>query len=327
MGYENGTEKGYAYNVTVRVPWASPFFIGTDPPPSIVITAPAFEEYPQFVITAEKEGYNSAEVEIVVIKGVLSVVTDKGVVNEKESFQVTVTDQNEDEIEGSLVYLDVEGEEVGSGTTDSNGVVYLAAPDVEDDSDISIIAFKNGYEAGSRTIRVENVVQEGFFDEFIPILVPILILISVMVFVRFRKKISRSTPEIVVNGSSRNKKFFGEKRKKTSDLETIHDQIDAELDPKLLEKGPRVEEIRIPKQEQQTGDIADEVPTESAVASSPKEGYEWFKGTKDTKHVIDELTEKKDLKKADRWFEGVPDLKTKVDDTVKKKQKKNEKPK
>ena len=254
-------------------------------------------------------------------------MTDKGVVNEKESFQVTVTDQNEDEIEGSLVYLDVEGEEVGSGTTDSNGVVYLAAPDVEDDSDISIIAFKNGYEAGSRTIRVENVVQEGFFDEFIPILVPILILISVMVFVRFRKKISRSTPEIVVNGSSRNKKFFGEKRKKTSDLETIHDQIDAELDPKLLEKGPRVEEIRIPKQEQQTGDIADEVPTESAVASSPKEGYEWFKGTKDTKHVIDELTEKKDLKKADRWFEGVPDLKTKVDDTVKKKQKKNEKPK
>ena len=326
VGYENQTERGIAHNVTVRVPWADPYFIGIDPP-SVVITAPLFEDYHQFVITAEKEGYIPAEKEVVIIKGVLSITTDKGIVEEEESFQVTVTDQNENAIEGSLVYLDVDGVDFGSETTNTNGIAYLEAPIVEDNIDVSVIAFKDGYEAASSSVRVENIQQQSFLDEFIPILIPVSILIFAMVFVRYRKQLSHATPDSSADVPRQRRGLFKQKKKKSHDMEMIHSEIDEKLDLSKLEKGPRVEEIRIPKKEKgiTSDQPMDEGQPEVKIGAHKKEEYEWFKGTDHMKHKIDELTDEADIKKADRWFEGVPDLESKVDETLKKKQKEKKK--
>ncbi|MCK4416400.1 MAG: hypothetical protein KAU84_04530, partial [Thermoplasmatales archaeon] len=91
---------GYVYNVTVGVPWADPF-ITSEELPWITIETPDFGEYPEFVITALKDGYVPAEQEIKVLKGELSITTDRGTIKEKESFSVTVWDQNNNRVEGS----------------------------------------------------------------------------------------------------------------------------------------------------------------------------------------------------------------------------------
>ena len=62
------------WDVTIQVPWADP--VVTSPAtPSFLITAPGFEAYPQFIITAMKTGYTS--VEVIVIKEEAEEVLDE----------------------------------------------------------------------------------------------------------------------------------------------------------------------------------------------------------------------------------------------------------
>lgn len=314
IGSKNQT--GFVYNATISVPWAE--FITSEEMPWINIESPNFEDYNQFVITASKEGFQPAEIEIAVIKGMLIVTTDKGIVEEKESFQITVTDQNENAVEDSIVYLDVEGYEADSDSTNTNGVAYLEAPDVDEKTDIAIIAFKEGYEVGSKTIRVEGA-KIAFIDDIAPVLGAVIVLIFSLVFVRFRKKISRPVPDVSTNIPRDKKKMIVDEsklKKVSKSKKTVKEISD-------LDKGPRVEEIRIP--EQDTLKEPKRLSEESQIFAIKKSEYEWFQGTDYMRYKIDKLTKEMDKVKADKWFEGVQDIQSKVDETLKKKQKKKNK--
>jgi hypothetical protein len=323
IGFENETgEKGIAYNVTVTVPWDSPYFIGTNPP-EITITAPSYEGHPEFIITAEKEGFQSAEKEFIIIKGSLSVTTDKGIVEEDESFQVVVTDQNEISIHDAIVYLDISGQDVDSDTTNIEGIVYLSAPAVDENMDVTITAFKEGFEAGIKSIRVENV-QASFLDNVTPIFAAIGILIIAMVFVRFRKK--RTKPQITPEDEVTEEiDHFLQSRHEKKDLkpETLPKKppVEPQIQITTDDRGPYVEEIKIPQRDEPE----EPQPPQDSMKEEIKHlgEYEWVKGTRDIKKRIDELTNERDTKKADRWFAGEEDVKTKVDEAVKKKKKHN----
>ena len=308
IGSKNQT--GFVYDATVSVPWAD--YITSEEMPWITVESPSFEEYNQFVIRASKQGFLHAEIEIAVIKGTLAVTTDKGIVEEKESFQVIVTDQNENVVEGSIVYLDIEDSGADSDVTNDNGVAYLEAPDVDERTDIAIIAFKEGYEAGSKTIRVENV-KIGFIDDMAPVIGAVIVLIFSMIFVKFRKRISKPTSDVATDipryrtGTSMDKS----KPKKEKEISN-------------LDKGPRVEEIRIRAQDKIKESKGFSEEKEPGLIHKKGE-YEWFQGTDYMRYKIDELTKEMDSKNADKWFEGVPDIRSKVDETLKKKQKKKNK--
>jgi hypothetical protein len=323
VGFENETgEKGIAYNVAVTVPWEPPYFIGVNPP-EITIEAPSFEEYAEFVMTAEKEGFVSAEKEFIVIKGSLSVTTDKGIVEEEESFQVLVTDQAGKNIDDAIVYLDIDGQDIDSDTTNPEGIVYLSAPAVDENIDITVTAFKEGFQAGIKSIRVENV-QASFLDDVTPIFAAIGVLILAMVFVRFRKKRPKPIQETDEEKSKEINHFLQsrqEKKEPTPDFTPDKPSVKLEKTLTSNAKGPYVEEIKIPKREEPEESTPQKESTKEEVKHLGE--YEWIKGTRDLKKRIDELTNEHDKKKAEQWFAGEGDVKTKVDEAVKKKKKHN----
>ena len=315
---------GYVYNVTVGVPWADPF-ITSEELPWITIETPDFGEYPEFVITALKDGYVPAEQEIKVLKGELSITTDRGTIKEKESFSVTVWDQNNNRVEGSTVYLDIDGSEGDSDNTGSNGIAYLTAPEVTDDVEIDIKAFKGGYFAGSNTIRVENVPESMFMDGLTPIIAAVLVLMLAMLFVRIRKERPKPTIE---SKADIPKKSIGDKKENLAGRANPRETPSkAKEELPSLEKGPWVEEIRIhrPEKKKETKYVIGEA--EKIISSHKMDEDEWFKGKDHIRYKIDELTGEIDEQNEDKWFEGLHDVKSKVNKKLKKNCKKKGKSK
>jgi len=319
---------GYVYNVSICVPWEVQC-ITSEKLPWITIETPDFGEYPEFVITALKDGYTSAEQEIKVLKGELSVTTDRGTVKEKESFCVIVWDQNSNRVEGSTVYLDVDGSEDDSDITGSNGMAYLTAPDVTDDVEINIKAFKEGYFVGSTTIRAENVPESIFMDGLTPIIAAVLALIFAMLFVRVRKEFPKPTIELKVDTPE--KSIKNKKENFANEAYPIKTPSDAKAKEKLPlpEKEPRVEEIRIqrPEKKKETKYVVEKEEVEKVIPYHKKDEYEWFKGKDHMKYKINELTGEIEEQKEDKWFEGVYDIKSQVDKKLKKSSKKKDKSK
>jgi len=315
---------GYVYNVTVSVPWADPF-ITSEELPWITIETPDFEEYPELVITALKDGYVTVEQEIKVLKGELSITIDRGTIKEKESFSVTVWDQNNNRVEGSTVYLDIDGSAGDSGDTGSNGIAYLTAPEVNDDIEIDIKVFKGGYFAGSNTIRVENVPESIFMDGLTPIIAAVLVLILAMLFVRIRKELPK--PTIESKADIPKKSIGNNKERLASRANPRETPSKAKEEFPSLKKGPWVEEIRIhrPEKKKETKYVVDEA--EKRKSSDKIDEDEWFKGKAHMKYKIDELTGEIDEQNEDKWFEGVYDVKSKVNKKLKKNCKKKEKSK
>lgn len=319
---------GYVYDVTVSVPWEVPC-ITSEELPWITVETPDFGEYPKFVITALKDGYTSAEQEINVLKGELSITTDRGTVKEKESFCVIVWDQNSNRVEGSSVYLDVDGSEGDSDITGSNGIAYLTAPEVNDDAEINIKAFKGGYFVGSTTIRAENVPESIFMDGLAPIIAAVLVLMFAMLFARVRKELPKPTIELKADIPEKSIKDKKENfANKGSSIET-HSGTKAKEKLPLPEKGPRVEEIRIqrPEKKKETKYVVEKEEAKKAIPYYKKDEYEWFKGKDHMKYKINELTGEIEEQKEDKWFEGVYDIKSQVDKKLKKSSKKKDKSK
>ena len=309
------------------MPWEVPC-ITSEELPWITIETPDFEEYPEFVITALKDGYISAEQEIKVLKGELSVTTDRGTVKEKESFCVIVWDQNSNRVEGSTIYLDVDGSEGDSDTTGSNGIAYLTAPDVTDDVKININAFKGGYFVGSTTIRAENVPESIFMDSLTPIIAAVLVLMFAILFVRFRKELPKPTIELKADSPEKSMKNKKENiTNKTNQIKTPSDVKPKEKLP-LSEKESRVEEIRIqrPEKKKEIKYVVEE-EAEKVISNHKKDEYEWFKGKDHMKYKINELTGEMEEQMEDKWFEGVYDIKSQVDKKLKKSSKKKNKSK
>ncbi|MCK5261802.1 MAG: hypothetical protein KAJ44_06450 [Thermoplasmatales archaeon] len=229
--------------------------------------------------------------------------------------------------------MDVDGSEDDSDITGSNGMAYLTAPDVTDDVEINIKAFKEGYFVGSTTIRAENVPESIFMDGLAPIIAAVLVLMFAMLLVRVRKELPKPTIELKADIPEKSIKDKKENfANKGSSIET-HSGTKAKEKLPLPEKGPRVEEIRIqrPEKKKETKYVVEKEEVEKVVEKvipyHKKDEYEWFKGKDHMKYKINELTGEIEEQKEDKWFEGVYDIKSQVDKKLKKSSKKKDKSK
>ena len=297
--------------------------------PFITIIAPRFNDSESFTIKATKEGYLTAEVEITVMKGQLSVLTDRGIVEEKKRFQVTVRDQENKPVEGALVYI---APQANPEITNQQGVAYALAPDVEMVNTITIQVIKNGYSPASTNIRVENTEEFPFnltelqFLQFLPILIAILIVIFAIFYVLWRQKRTFTTPHQTTRieqdevphpfqQKMQRQQFknepakFSEKEKRSISISTPQS---------------RVEEIRIPVQlkKKETTILSRKKELQQVTNHEKKELDEWFKGQDYMRYKLDELTGKIDQKTDGKWFEGEHDTQYIVDETLRKNLKK-----
>jgi len=317
-------EYGYEYNVTVNVPWDNPY-LTSEELPWITVETPDYRDYTNFVITAIKDGYLSAEQEISILKGELYITTDRGTVQEKNSFSVTVWDQNNNKIEEATVYLDIGGSEGDSDETGSNGIAYLTAPDVHDDVEIKINVFKGGYLPRSATIRVENEGANILIGGSTPIIAALIILIFSMIFVKVKKELPKPTVEIKTHNHKKSTNNTKENftKKLTLKKEPLHIIPEEKLPKK--EKGPWVEEIRINRSDKKKNSKYILEDAEKIISKRKYDENEWFKGMDNVKLKIDKLTGESDDENEDKWFEGVYDIKSKVNKKVKKNSKKKNK--
>jgi len=297
--------------------------------PFITFEAPRFDEYDSFVITATNEGYLTAAVEITVLKGELSIVADRGTIEEKKEFQVTVKDQDNKPVEGALVYITTDAAPI---KTDLQGMVYAQAPEVEMITTATIQVIKSGYLPGSTTIRIENVegsifeLTESKFLQILPILIAILVVIFAIAYVLWRQRRNPTIPHQSKRAGSSDKpqtyqqEKLGQRSKKEPALFLGNEKNDVSIS----RSASRVEEIRIPVQAKtkETTYLSEEKEPEEVSEDRKKEQDEWFKGQDYMRYKLDELTGKIDQKTDGKWFEGERDSKYKVDETLKKSSKK-----
>ncbi|HUS99578.1 MAG TPA: hypothetical protein VMY59_04580 [Candidatus Thermoplasmatota archaeon] len=297
--------------------------------PFITVESPRFDESDSFIITATKEGYLPDSVEVTVLKGELSIITDRGTVEEKKEFQVTVRDQDNAPVEGAFVYITEDATPI---LTDLQGIAYVLAPDVETITTETIQVIKSGYLPGSTIIRVENVegsifdLTESRFLQILPILIAILVVIFAIVYVFLRQK---RTPKIPNQGKGVEspvdpRTYHQDKQKQRFKNEPMVYPEAEKRDRSASSLEPRVEEIRIPTQakKKETTYLSDEKEPEQNSDEQKKQQDEWFKGQDYMRYKLDELTGKIDQKTDGKWFEGEHGSKYKVDETLKKNVKK-----
>ena len=295
--------------------------------PYVTIDAPEFDETDSFVITASKEGYQTATLELTVLRGELCIVSDRDTVEEKTSFQVTVTDQDDTPMEGALVYVT---EDASPITTDMNGHAVVYAPEIDVFNTATIQVIKSGYLPGFTSIRLENAkgaifgLTESQFLQILPILLAVLVVIFSIIYVFFRQRKTQNTPPH--NASTNNHKesesqIKGEHRVNNGSFR-FSGNVKKDFSFSSLE--PRVEEIRIPVQakKKETTYLSEGKEQEQAVEVQKNQQDEWFKGQDYMRYKLDELTGKIDQKTDGKWFEGEHDTKYKVDEALKKNLKK-----
>jgi len=291
----------------------------------ITLQAPLFEKDKSFNITATKDGYLKAELEITVMKGKLSIIADRGTIEEKKEFQVTVKDQDNKPVANASVYVTAEANPV---KTDIQGVAYVLAPDVEMVTTATIQVNKSGYFPGSTNIRIEN--AEGFafdltesqFLQILPILIAVLVVIFAIVYVLWRQKRTLMIPHQTIKIKSDDiphtfqQENQGQRFKNKPTIFFEKEKRDISIS--VLQS--RVEEIRIPVQgkKKETTILSDETNVEPVSENQKKEQNEWFKGQDYMRYKIDELTGKIDQQTDGKWFEGEHDIEYKIDETLKK---------
>ncbi|MCX6671812.1 MAG: Ig-like domain-containing protein [Euryarchaeota archaeon] len=293
----------------------------------VTLQAPLFEKYESFNITATKDGYLKAELEITVMKGELSIVADRGTIEEKKEFQVTVKDQNNKPVADALVYVTPEANPV---ITDLQGVAYALAPDVEMVTTATIQVIKSGYFPGSTNIRIEN--AEGFafnltesqFLQILPILIAVLVVIFAIVYVLWRQKRTSMIPHQTTRIKPTDIPHTFQQKKQGQRFKNEPAIFPEKRDISISIPQSRVDEIRIPVQrkKKETSIVSEETKVGPVSENQKKEQNEWFKGQDYMRYKIDELTGKIDQKTDGKWFEGEHDIKYKVDETLKKNLKK-----
>lgn len=295
--------------------------------PFITVTSPLMNDTEAFIINATKHGYIPTEVEITVMKGQLSISTDRGTVEENKEFQVLVKDQDNKPVTGAYVYSSSEATPV---ITDTQGIAYLRAPDVEVITTTTIEVIKGGYLPGSTNIRIENVesvtfgLTESQFLKILPILIAVLVVIFSIGFVLWRQRKAPSLPSQVSGkaGSDTPPRLHAEKRNSHAPYKP--DILPEKRNLSTSTPESRVEEIRIPVQvkKKETTILPEEITPEPIPEQRKKEMDEWFKGQDYMRYKLDELTGKIDQKTDGKWFEGEHDSKSKVDETLRKSYKK-----
>jgi len=322
---DNSSDVGIANNVTVTVPWEVPYFINSFPP-YITITIPQSWPGDSFIINASKEGYTTVEQLYLISEGKLMISLDHQTIQENKEITVAIRDQNNVLVQGVTVYIN--GYEQSGQITDIMGNVLLMTPDVDADQDFSVIAYKNRFSGDSVKITILNTVSAATYTQIMPILLSALVVICAIIYVGIRKKraikLAGDIPPREVDGM---KNVFTDDKedvfllsKRTGKMQTH----DASRPPSVVERGPRVEEIRI-HQSQVKKEVESLTEEKDQIKTSPaqnKQDDEWFKGTDYMRYKIDEITGKIDGEKDGKWFEGVGDMQSKVDEKLKQRSKK-----
>jgi preprotein translocase subunit SecG len=294
--------------------------------PYITVEIPQFEQSDSLVITATKEGYQPGTIELSVLKGELTIVADRGVVEENKVFQVTVTDQDNNPVEDALVYVT---EDASPLHTDQQGKAIAQAPEIEIFTTTTIQVIKSGYLPGSTTIRIENVeasffnLTESKFLQMLPVLLAILVVIISILYVFLRQKRgSTKMPQNIDGKTPDEPQHYHKEKQQRSIAETAKYPGKRNISSSNLES--RVEEIRIPVQakKKETTILTEETADEQISEDEKRHPDEWFKGQDYMRYKIDELTGKIDQNTDGKWFEGEQDTKYKVDEALKKNLKK-----
>jgi len=295
--------------------------------PYITINAPSFNESDSFVIIATKEGYQDATLELAVLKGELLVSTDRVVVEEKKEFEVAVTDQDGNPVEGAFVFVT---EDASPLLTNMDGKAVVRAPEIDIFSTAAIQVIKSGYLPGSTTIRIEPVtgslfeITEAQFLQILPILLALLVVIFSVIYVLVKQNRNQKTPGRNKPGTSSGEPHLPQPEKihGTNNQARFSEKEKNKLTSTTSDS--RVEEIRIPVQakKKETTFLSDEKGDTQPSENEKLREDEWFKGQDYLRYKLDELTGKIDQQTDGKWFEGQHDTKHKVDETLKKNVKK-----
>ena len=307
-------EDDFEYGVLVTVPWDDPYVINANPP-WITITIPPYEQYSQFTLIAQKNGYISVEEVFTVLKGSLIVTATPSTVNQGDVFVVTVTDDDNQPVSDVTVYIQNYSSETSS-TTDGQGRALLTAPEVSESQQYILIAQKQGYAADAQaSITIIDVSSTSLFDDMTamaPVFIAIIILIGAMVAVHVRKRASQPSFNRI---KLRRKGIFHNKYIEEYPYQRSTDSIG--------QREPVIEEIRLRK----TGVVSKEGSVSSPVKKEPTQNGkpdQWFHGTDDIRFKIDRITGPVDEKGKDKWCDGKGDIEERIDKALSKQSKKKQ---
>lgn len=292
-------------DVTITVPWAT--YLTTNDTPVLEFTAPNYSDHSNFTMTASKQGYESANMTIAVLRGALHVTTPSTSVKEDSRLTVTVTDQRGTPIADAQVLE----KGIPVATTDSTGQVVVSTPDVSQDQEVVLAAVKDGYVTGTRTVVVSNTHSQLFtvdMSQILPVIVAVFIVIFAVGLVRWRQ-MHRPGRDAEDSDDSWSPGMRVRSRSPSEEFSTPT-------------RGPsKIEEIRIPMSERKKDTTV--LSNEKEHLHHPTEKHlqydEWFQGTDYAKFKLDEMTGKIDKQKDGKWFVGETDIESKVDKTLKKK--------
>jgi hypothetical protein len=297
--------------------------------PYITIQAPEFIEADTVIIRATKEGYQNATVELSVLKGELSIVTDQTLIQERQQFQVTVTDQDDKPVPDAFIYFTEEDSPI---LTDQQGKAFAYAPDIDVFTTLTIQVIKSGYLPGSTIIRIENVeaslfdIPESRFLQILPVLIALLVVILSIIYVFLRNRKSQNKQKQPIYNESPDGGPLPSRENPRLKNEHARYPENGTRNNAASRSDTRVEEIRIPVQtkKKETTYLSEEYSEES-IEDSKKKQDEWFKGQDYMRYKLDELTGKIDQRTDGKWFEGEHTTQDKVDEALKKSLKKKKK--
>lgn len=292
------------------------------------IRAPEVSKDIYYQISASKDGYESNKTYILVKNKPQLIVTPQDLIIEADKkFWVKITEDTENGkvVSGVKVWIQSDPNDQEEYTGE-DGIVYLNSP--TDRDSITLRATKEGYEDGSKSIKVEippNLLEILLNNPYFPIIIAIILLISVIIFVNIRQRKNIYDRAHEISKDKTIKKYDNNLEEDTSkSYETYNSQK-----PVKVKSGQdaKVEEIRIirPKKEKEVVPVSSEKDDTEKVINKKKmqkHGYDWFEGTDDMRYEIDKITGEIDEEGLDKWYEGIDELRDKIDEKMKKKNEK-----
>ena len=298
----------------------------------VTIKAPEVTQNQIFTIKAVKEGYTTAYKNITihnVQNNKLEIIHDDYIVDAGKKFSVQILDEDGYLVSGAEVYIQNSVEP--SSISNDKGIATLTAPD--DKEYLTIIANKQGYDYASQNFYVN--IQPPWWEstiknQYFPIFIGVILLISAIIFVNFRQKRSIYSRSKEISDQNTLKKYDLNAEVKITTNKNIEPQETQYYSRDIVrsQKGEdsKIEEIRItrPCKEKEIIPVENVEDATYKIINrkkSKKDENEWFKGTDDIRYEIDKLTGQIDEKTVDKWFEGYDDIKDKIDNRIKKKDK------
>jgi hypothetical protein len=316
--FENNTPE---YQINSTIFFNNKSYKITNENPELSIDAPNVIEDTIFEISATKYGYIETKAYILI----------KDINNENQSQIIITILDNNFYIEGNSYFLVLITDEKGTilpdvkisiknyfennpiNVTDDEGKAYIFAPN--DSEKITIIAQKDGYIEGSKTVFInlnDDILQKLIKNQYFIIFITIIILILSIVRVYKNKKIK--TNERNQSNFKNNNKIINRNHNKhiIKDINEKNGSI----------KESKIEEIRINKKNFNNNIISVEnfkyntKKQNKKMYNKNKKGH-WFEGLEEMREKIDNISIPIDDKKIHTWFEGKRDIEKLIDEKIK----------